>query len=309
MSSVMAEPDAVAAEAEQYRPLLFSLAYRMLGSVADAEDAVQETFLRWHRAAPGEVRSPKDWLCAVVTRLCIDHLRSARVRREEYVGPWLPEPLVAPLDEDPLEAAVLAESLSTAFLLMLERLSATERAVFLLREVFSFEYEEVSRIVGRSEAACRQLAKRARDKLAGGGEPRFAASEEDAQRLAVRFMEVCARGDLDEVRALLAEDAIAMTDGGGKRRGALNPVFGRDHVARLFAGLAHKWGVPPMDMVRVNGQPGFVMWLHDGPRVMSFSVRDGLVTGVYLVGNPDKLTRLPFHRDGEDPARAEDIST
>ncbi|HEX6750417.1 MAG TPA: sigma-70 family RNA polymerase sigma factor [Longimicrobium sp.] len=288
----MAEPDVAGAEVEQFRPLLFSLAYRMLGSVADAEDAVQETFLRWHRAEQEEVRSPKDWLCAVVTRLCIDHLRSARVRREEYVGPWLPEPLVQPLDEDPLEAAVLAESLSTAFLLMLERLTAMERAVFLLREVFSFEYEEVARIVGRSEGACRQLAKRARDKVAAG-EPRFTASEEDAQRMALRFMEVCARGDVDEIRALLAEDAIAMTDGGGKRRGALNPVYGRDHVARLFAGLAHKWGVPPVDLVRVNGQPGFVMRLWDGPRVMSFAVRDGLITGVYLVGNPDKLTHLP----------------
>lgn len=294
MPSAVTEPEATArdGEVERYRPLLFSLAYRMLGSVADAEDAVQETYLRWHRASPDEVRSPKDYLCAVVTRLCIDHLRSARVRREEYVGPWLPEPLLEPVEEDPLEAAILAESLSMAFLLLLERLSPVERAVFLLREVFSFEYAEVARIVGKSEAACRQLARRAREKVAVG-EPRHPASRNEAERLALRFMDVCARGDVDGVRALLAEDAVALTDGGGKVLAARNPIHGRDRVARFFAGIGRKWTRTRVRIAPVNGSHGIFFWLGDTLRVISFSVRDGLIDGIYVVANPDKLRHAP----------------
>ncbi|HEX5580999.1 MAG TPA: RNA polymerase sigma-70 factor [Gemmatimonadaceae bacterium] len=274
---------------EPHRPLLFSLAYRMLGSVADAEDVVQEAYLRWHRASPEEVASPRDYLCTIVTRLCIDHLRSARVRREEYVGPWLPEPLVAPLDEGPLEAAVLAESLSTAFLLLLERLGEVERVVFLLREVFAFDYPEVARIVGRSEAACRQIVKRARDRIASGT-PRFHASPEEAERLTRSFVDACARGNLDDLLALLDVDAVAWTDGGGKVLAARNVIRGGERVARFFAGIAAKWAGARVEYTRVNGQPGLVVTPADGlPRVITLAIDAGRVAGVFLVANPEKL--------------------
>jgi RNA polymerase sigma-70 factor (ECF subfamily) len=287
------EADVREREFERHRKLLFSLAYRMLGSAADAEDIVQETYLRWHRADLEQVRAPRDWLCTAVTRLSIDHLRSARVRREEYVGPWLPEPLFAPVDEDPLAAAILAESLSTAFLLMLERLSETERAVFLLREVFSFDYEEVARIVARSEPATRQLAKRARDKLAGG-EPRFTASAGEAERLAHRFVDACEHGDLDGLMALLTSDAVAMTDGGGKAHAARRPIHGRDRVARFFVGLTRKWPGWRMRIVQVNGRPGVILRFDMGiVRVMSFAIVDGRIDGVFMIANPDKLRGIP----------------
>jgi len=282
-----------AAEFEQYRSLLFSLAYRMLGSIADAEDIVQETYLRWQRAAPAEVESPRNYLCTVTTRLCINQLRSARARREEYVGPWLPEPLVAPLEEDPLERMQLAESLSMAFLLMLERLSETERAVFLLREVFSFDYAEVAKIVGRTTVATRQIAKRARDKLRGGP-ARFTTSREDAERLAHRFVEACARGDMASLFDILAEDVVGWTDGGGKTTAARNLVRGRDRVARLFVGIFRKWPYPTIRFAHVNGQPGILARTNDGRlAVISFAFANGQIEGVFAVVNPEKLQRVP----------------
>lgn len=278
---------------EQARPLLFSLAYRMLGSVVDAEDAVQEAYLRWDRSAPERPDASRAYLCSIVTRLCIDHLKSARVRREEYVGPWLPEPLLEPLDEDPLRAAVLAESLSTAFLLLLERLNAMERAVFLLREIFSFEYTEVAGIIGRSEPATRQLAKRARDKVPAG-ELRFRASHAEAERLAARFVEACSSGDLAALLEILTEDAVTMNDGGGKARAARNPIHGRDPVARLYVGIFGKWGAARIRIAPVNGQPGLFVRTADGKlAVISFGIRDGRFERIFLVVNPDKLQRMP----------------
>lgn len=288
--------DAGAARAEQFertRPLLFSLAYRMLGSVVDAEDAVQEAYLRWHRAAPSSVEASRAYLCSIVTHLCIDHLKSARVRREEYVGPWLPEPLLEPLDEDPLRESLLAESLSTAFLLLLERLSPLERAVFLLREVFSFEYAEVAGIVGRSEPSARQLAKRARDRVAAG-RARAPATRADAERLTRRFVEACGSGDLAGLLELLAEDVVTLNDGGGKERAARNPVCGRDRVARFYVGLFRKWTPMRVRVGPVNGQPGLFVRTPNGKlRVVTFEIRGGRFERIFLVANPDKLHRVP----------------
>ena len=282
-----------AAEFERHRPLLFSLAYRMLGSIADAEDIVQDAYLRWQRAAPAEVESPRNYLCTVTTRLCINQLRSARARREEYVGPWLPEPLLSPLEEDPLERMQLAESLSTAFLLMLERLSETERAVFLLREVFSFDYAEVAQIVGRTAVATRQNAKRARDKLRGGA-ARFTTSREDAERLAHRFVEACARGDMASLFDILAEDVVSWSDGGGKAAAARKLVRGRERVARLFVGLFRKWPDATIRFAHVNGLPGLVARTNDGRlAVISFAFANGRIEGVFAVVNPEKLRRVP----------------
>jgi RNA polymerase sigma-70 factor, ECF subfamily len=282
------------AEFERHRGLLFSLAYRMLGSVADAEDVVQDAWLRWRGGGAERARAPREYLCATVTRLAVDHLRSARVRRERYVGPWLPEPLVEPLGVDPLEPMEMAESLTTAFLLLLERLSPVERAVFLLREVFSFEYEEVARAVGRAEANCRQIAKRARDRLAAG-RPRFDASTEEAERIAGEFLQACASGEMDEVLALLAPDAVSLTDGGGRVVAARRPILGAERTARFWLGLARKgWAGARVQPVRVNGGAGFVVRACGQPeRVLSFSIRGGRIHGIFVFSNPDRLGWLP----------------
>lgn len=281
------------AEFERHRGLLFSIAYRMLGSVADAEDVVQDAYLRW-RGAEARVRSPREYLCTTVTRLAVDHLRSARVRRETYVGPWLPEPLVEPAGDDPQESLELAESLSTAFLLLLERLSPVERAVFLLREVFSFEYGEVARIVGREEANCRQIAKRARDRVAAG-RTRFDASADDAERIAERFLGACASGDVEEVLALLADDAVTWSDSGGKVPAARRPILGAERTARFWIGIVRK--SPPgsrIQPVRVNGGPGFVVRAEGyPPRVIGFSISEGRIDGIFVFSNPDRLPPLP----------------
>jgi RNA polymerase sigma-70 factor, ECF subfamily len=236
---------------DRHRPLLFSIAYRMLGSVMDAEDVVQEAFLRWQRAPRAEVRSPKAYLSAVVTRLCIDQLRSARKRREEYVGPWLPEPL--PTEPD---TAAIDESLSMAFLILLESLNPTERAVFLLREVF--DYEEISRLVGKSEANCRQIARRARDSIAAR-RPRFESSPEQEERLLGSFLEASLDGDMESLVSVLSEDVTLWSDGGGKTRAALNPIHGANRVSRFLFGILRQ--APPGLVVRrarVNGRPGII---------------------------------------------------
>src|SRR5918998_406453 len=197
---------------ERHRPLLFSIAYRMLGSVADAEDVVQEAYLRWQQAPEAEVLSPRSYLSAVVTRLSIDRLRSARVQREEYVGPWLPEPLVSEGTEDVADSIELDESLSMAFLVLLESLNPVERAVFLLREVFNYDYEEISSIVRKSEANCRQIARRARQSVAAH-RPRFERSPEQEERLTQRFVETCMSGDMEGLLELLSEDVTLWSDG------------------------------------------------------------------------------------------------
>jgi RNA polymerase sigma-70 factor, ECF subfamily len=238
---------------ERHRSLLFSIAYRMLGSVTDAEDMVQEAYLRWREVPEAEVRSPKSYLSAVVTRLSIDRLRSTRVQREEYVGPWLPEPLVSNRAEEGADLVEFDETLSMAFLVVLESLNPVERAVFLLREVFDYDYEEISRIVDKSEANCRQIARRARSAVAAR-RPRFERSPEQEERLTRRFVETCTSGDMKGLLELLSEEVTLWSDGGGKVAAAPYPIHGPERVVRFLLGVLRT--VPPGFSVRpawVNG--------------------------------------------------------
>ncbi len=278
-------------EFQELRPLLFSIAYRVLGSVAEAEDAVQETWLRYE-TSPAEPRSAKAFLSAVVTRISIDVLRSARVRREEYVGPWFPEPLLTDPYEDPERSAELADSVSMAALLLLERLSPLERAVFVLREVFAFSFREIASAVERSEVACRQLAVHARRHM-DAGRPRFQADRREREELAGRFFDAFREGDVDELREFLAADVQVIGDGGGKA-----PVFGRaiagvDNVARLFSSL-----IPALIAIggtiearEVNGQPGAIFRDRDGKVIntLSLDIYGGRIQVIRSVINPDKL--------------------
>jgi RNA polymerase sigma-70 factor, ECF subfamily len=282
---------------EELRPLLFSIAYRMIGSVSEAEDIVQESFLRIHRAeAEGtKIESPKAYLSAVTTRLSIDHLRSARVRREQYVGQWLPEPLLT----DPAPAAAAhaetADSLSMAFLVLLESLTPVERAVFLLREVFDYGYGEIARIVERTEDNCRQLYVRARRHV-DEGRPRFEASRQQRDELARRFFAAAEQGDTEALVEMLAADAVVYGDGGGRAPSWPKPIYGRERVARLMAGAvtqAKELGAS-IQPIEVNGQPGVMFADEDGriAVVMSVDIADGVVQTIRSVINPDKLAHL-----------------
>ncbi len=278
----------------QQQPLLFSIAYRMLGSVAEAEDIVQETFLRWQQTEGEDVRSPKSYLSTITTRLCIDQLRSARAQREEYIGPWLPEPLTAehipPMDD----RLALADSLSMAFLLLLETLTPIERAVFLLREVFDYDYSEIASITEKSEVNCRQIARRARQHV-NERKPRFDAASEEATRMLERFLHAATTGDMDGLLSLLADDATLWSDGGGKAGSAVNPIHGADKITRFFLGLLKK--APPGFAVRlasINEQPGVITYVNGRPQsVGAFDVVDGKIHAVRVVVNPDKLRRVP----------------
>lgn len=284
---------------EGQRDRLQRLAYRMLGSVGDAEDAVQDAWLRWSGAAVPDIAEPAAWLVRVTTNLCIDRLRAARTERAAYRGPWLPEPLIEPLTSDSLERA---EDVSVAFLLALERLSPLERAVFLLHDVFDEDYAAIATILARSETAVRQLAARARQNVRQT-RPRFAVDDEHAKRLAVAFVEAAARADTGTLAVLLAEDAVLVSDGGGKRPAALRILVGRDDVTALLKGLASRGGDARMlsfELVRVNGYPGFIIERPDGLDTMAFQPgEDGRIAAVYLVRNPDKLTRVPRHWRGQ----------
>ena len=272
------------------RPILFALGYRMMGSASEAEDVLQEAWLRASTAS--DVRNPEAWLTTVVTRLCLDVLGSARVRREEYVGPWLPEPLVS-TDDGPEQAAELADSVSLAFLVLLEELSPPERAAFLLREVFGFDYAEVASMLQRSEAACRQLVSRAH-KHVDDRRRRFTADRARAQELSMTFLAACQTGDLSTVTSLLAEDAVLVSDGGGKVQAARRPINGPDKIGRFLIGVLQKAG-PDIVYRRatVNGEPG-VLGLVDGVVItaVALEVVDGLITGIRIVSNPDKLAHL-----------------
>ena len=275
------------------RPLLFAIAYRILGSVTEAEDAVQETWLRYESSTTEPV-SPRSFLSAVVTRIAIDVLRSARVRREAYVGPWFPEPLLTDPYQDPERSAELADSVSMAALLLLERLSPLERAVFVLREVFGFGFAEIATAVERSEAACRQLAVRARRHMQDG-RPRFEADRREREELAARFFDAFREGDLDGLRELLAADVQSVADGGAKGPAAARAVVGADNVARLvaaFAGLLT--GLVDVVPRPVNDQPGAVLQDRDGRivAVMALEVLDGRIQTIRAVVNPDKLAHL-----------------
>ena len=280
-----------AEEFQELRPLLFAIAYRILGSVAEAEDAVQETWLRY-QAFPGQIRSAKAFLSAVVTRISIDVLRSARVRREEYVGPWFPEPLLTDPYEDPERSAELADSVSMAALLLLERLSPLERAVFVLREVFGFGFAEIASAVGRSEAACRQLAVRARRHM-DAGRPRFDADRRERDELASRFFDALREGDVEGLRELLAADASMVGDGGGKAPQWARAISGAENVARMLASMLPsliRMGVE-VDPHEVNGQPGAIFRYRDGKvlNTWTLDVLDGRIQTIRSVQNPDKL--------------------
>jgi RNA polymerase sigma-70 factor, ECF subfamily len=280
-------------EFEELRPLLFAIAYRILGSVSEAEDAVQETWLRY-QASETQPASTKAFLSAVVTRISIDVLRSARRRREQYAGPWFPEPLLTDPYEDPERSAELADSLSMAALLLLERLSPLERAVFVLREVFGFDFPEIASAVGRSEAACRQLAVRARRHMEAG-RPRFEADRRERAELAERFFEAFREGDVDGLRELLAADAGILGDAGGKAP-QWGHIRGAEKVARLLAAIVAPFTriggvVEPHD---VNGQPGAIFRDRDGKVLSTWSldIREGRILTIRAVINPDKLGHL-----------------
>jgi RNA polymerase sigma-70 factor (ECF subfamily) len=282
----------------ELRPLLFAIAYRMLSSVGEAEDVVQEAFLRYRRALDdgAAVESPKAYLSAVVTRLAIDELRSARARRETYSGQWLPEPLLT--DEgagDPAALAERADSLSMAFLLLLERLTPAERAVFLLHDVFGYGYDEVSEIVGRSEANCRQIALRARRHVEAE-KPRFEADRAQRDELVARFFAAAGDGDVDGLVGLLAQDVVVVGDGGGKAPQWGRPIVGADRVARLFANLARRMARldATFEPREVNGQPGAIVRAADGRvvNVLTIEVAGGAIHAIRSVINPDKLHHI-----------------
>ncbi|MFG2783627.1 RNA polymerase sigma-70 factor [Streptomyces prunicolor] len=281
-------------EFEELRPLLFSIAYRILGSVAEAEDAVQETWLRFDGTATRPT-STKAFLSATVTRIAIDVLRSARVRREEYVGPWFPEPLLSDPYQDPARSVELADSVSMAALLLLEQLSPLERTVFVLREVFAFGFEEIATTVGRSEAACRQLLVRARRHMADG-RPRFTADRREREELATRFFDALKDGDVGGLRELLAADVQFVGDGGGKAPQLAKAIAGAENVARVL-GTVFPWLIRidvSCEPHEVNGQPGALFRDRDGKvlHTLALDVLDGRIQTIRAVINPDKLGHL-----------------
>jgi RNA polymerase sigma-70 factor, ECF subfamily len=277
-------------EFAQHRDLLFTVAYEITGSVADAEDVVQESYLRWSElddAARDQVRNARAYLARIATRQALNRVRSRARQREEYVGPWLPEPLiVAP---DIADDVVLAESVTTAMMLVVQSLSPDERAVFLLHEVFGFEHNEIAEAIGKSAATVRQIGHRARSHVQAR-RPRFAPDEAAEAKVVERFMTAVATGDLQGLMDVLAPDVVLLNDGGGKVRSARRPVVSADNVARLLIGLTKQLGVLSAEPAMINGRPGILIFL-DGilDTVTSFDVDGNLLSGIYMVRNPDKL--------------------
>jgi RNA polymerase sigma-70 factor (ECF subfamily) len=276
----------------EHQPLLFSLAYNMLGSVMDAEDCVQETFLRWHRACSSDttetIRSPRPYLCAIVTNLCIDHLRSARVQRESYVGVWLPEPV---LTTNPDEQVEMAEILSVAFLRLLETLSPLERAVFLLRQVFDYDYSEIARMIGKSEQNCRQIVSRARQHMAER-RSRYTVPSEQRERLVERFVQASSSGNVEDLLRLLAEDVVLCSDGGE----TLKPVSGAYEVVHLMVASAQRISMETQwrwHLAAINERPGVVVYAYGRLyAVFAFEFVDERIQEVDIIVNPDKLRHL-----------------
>ena len=280
---------------ESHRKFLLGVAYRMLGSIADAEDIVQTAYVRWTTAETTEVTDPRAYLARVVSRLCLDRMKSAAMKRERYVGTWLPEPVVEPAD------AVVADDLSVALLLTLERLSPLERAAFLLHDVFDMEYAEIAETLGRTEIACRQLAARGRQRVRQE-RPRFKPSPETAARIVDAFAAALGDGKLDALADLLAEDAVVYTDGGGKRVAALNPIDGREKVVRFLAGMTKKsvYGqLTHVERATINGLPGFVIGTAEGPETIAIAIEGDRIASIYVVRNPEKLRHLAGHHSPE----------
>lgn len=287
--------DASLHDFEAHRAYLTGLAYRMLGSVADAKDIVQDAFLRWHGTEREGIANVRAYLATIVTRLCLDELKAARRQRENYVGTWLPEPLI----EDPALATDpaddVAADVSFALMLALERLSPLERAAFILHDVFEMDFEEIASALGRSPAACRQLAARARTHVKAD-RPRFAVTPSDGARLVEAFMAASRSGDAAAIRDLLAEGVVVNSDGGGRRTAALRPIIGADRVSRFFAGLAQRSaGAPPrwQQPMTVNGLPGYALVTYDGVlQTNAFEIVENRIAAIYIVRNPDKLAHV-----------------
>jgi RNA polymerase sigma-70 factor (ECF subfamily) len=278
------------AEFEPHRTFLRGLAYRMLGSVAEAEDVIQDAFLRWHEVDRAAIAEPRPYLARVVSRLCLDRMKSASSRREQYVGTWLPEPVVA----EP--AQTLADDLSIALLLALERLSPLERAAFLLHDVFDMDYAAVSAAIDHTEAACRQLAARAREHVRQD-RPRYAPNDAEARKLIDAFVIALATGDTNGLTRVLADDAVLYTDSGGKRRSALNPIVGKDRIVRFYDGVRTKatggaFTAYRADPVALNGLPGFVFHTPEGTETLAVEIADGVIVAIYNIRNPDKVRHL-----------------
>jgi RNA polymerase sigma-70 factor (ECF subfamily) len=283
-------------EFEPHRRRLTGLAYRMLGSLADAEDVVQEAYLRWRQADHENVDNPGAFLSRIVTRLCLDQLKSARSRRETYVGSWLPEPVLESAGYEADTASDYAQDLSVALLLTLERLSPLERAAFLLHDVFEIGFAEIAATLGRNEAACRQLAARGRAHVRAA-RPRFRPNPEEATRLTAAFRRAAETGDAGGLAAFLAEDAVLLSDGGGKRAAALNPILGAERIIRFFEGLARKTSLGGFRYraATINGAPGFIVAEPDGGvQTIGLDIAEGKITAIYLVRNPDKLRGVAF---------------
>ncbi|HEY7047057.1 MAG TPA: RNA polymerase sigma-70 factor [Jatrophihabitantaceae bacterium] len=287
----------------QMRPQLLSIAYNMLGSLSEAEDVVQDVYFRIHRLAEraGDdadqppIESPGAYLTTITTRLALDQLRSARLARRAYPGAWLPEPVLTDPGPGPGEHTELAETLSLALLTVLERLTPTERAVFLLHESFGYAYDEIARILGKSEANCRQIGARARRHLAAH-RPRFDVASERHQELTDRFVAACREGQVEQLLEMLTADAVAYTDGGTRVRAALRPIYGRDKVARFLAGIARSGGDVVLRSIWVNGQPARLVLDAQGHNiigVLTLDIVGDQVQTVRLIVNPDKLRHLP----------------
>lgn len=289
--------DQMAQQFDQWRRYLTGVAYRMLGSVTEAEDVVQDAYLRWHHADHPSVNDVRAYLTTVTSRLCLDRLRAAHRQRETYIGPWLPEPLIAEAD-NAAEAEALASDVSFALMLALERLSPLERAAFLLHDVFGVNFAQVAVSLGRSEAGCRQLASRARKKVQAA-RPRYRVTAGEHTQLTHQFFDAARSGDVTTLKALLSEHAALHTDGGGKRIAARRIIYGAEKISRFFGGLARKSPSPQPqwhEALVVNGLPGWLTIEHDGlPQITSVEVSDNRIEALYIVRNPDKLGHLVDH--------------